>query len=110
MLTMSRSTIAVATAGCLLGAVAAVPTLSAAADGHRTTSRGAGQPPVQPLPPPQDFVGRIDNPHLPFVPGMRWVYRAHEGGERQRIVDTVLHRTRSIEGIDATVVHDVVRV
>jgi hypothetical protein len=110
MLTMSRSTIAVATAGCLLGAVAAAPTLSAFADSHGTPTRGAAQPPVQPLPPPQDFVTTVDNPHLPFVPGMRWVYRAHEDGERQRIVDTVLHRTRSIEGIDATVVHDVVRV
>src|SRR5512144_2935144 len=98
MLTMSRSTIAVATAGCLLGAVAAAPTLSAVADGHGTPSRGATQPPVQPLPPPQDFVTTVDYPHLPFVPGMRWVYRAHEDGERQRIVDTVLHRTRSIEG------------
>jgi len=106
----SRTTIAVAAAGCLLGAVVAAPTLATAAHGHGQQSRGAAGPPVQPLPPPQDFVTTVDNPRLPFVPGMRWVYRAHEGGELQRIVVTALHRNRQIEGIDATVVHDVVRV
>ena len=106
----SRTTIAAATAGCLLGALVATPTLATAAHGGGSPSRGSAEPPVQPLPPPEDFVTTVDNPRLPFVPGMRWVYRAHEDGERQRVVDTVLHRTRSIEGIDATVVHDVVRV
>jgi hypothetical protein len=44
------------------------------------------------------------------MPGMRWVYRAHEDGQRQRIVVTVLDRTKTIEGITATVVRDVVLV
>ena len=56
---------------------------------------------------PADFVERIDNPYLPFLPGSRWVYRETdtEGG-RQRVKVTVTSRTRAILGIDATVVHD----
>jgi hypothetical protein len=56
---------------------------------------------------PADFVDRIDNPFLPFLPGSRWVYRETDAeGARQRVKVTVTDRTRSIEGIDATVVHD----
>jgi hypothetical protein len=66
--------------------------------------------PVPTLPPPGDFVAHVDNPRLPWMPGMRWVYRAHEDGERQRIVVKVLDRTKEIEGITATVVRDVVYV
>jgi hypothetical protein len=54
-------------------------------------------------------VGDVSNPYLPLPPGTRWVYvgRGAERGERN--VVRVLHRTRVIEGIKATVVHDVVR-
>lgn len=57
---------------------------------------------------PSDFVDRIDNPWLPLAPGNRWVYRALEGGERRTITVTVLDRTEEIQGVTATVVHDVV--
>lgn len=57
---------------------------------------------------PTDFVDRIDNPWLPFAPGSRWVYRALEGGERQTVTVTVLDRTEEVQGVSATVVHDVV--
>jgi hypothetical protein len=71
---------------------------------------GTGSTPPPPtLPRPRDFVGVVDNPYLPFVPGTRWVYKGHgeEAGERNIV--TVLHRTKVIEGITATVVHDVVK-
>jgi hypothetical protein len=56
---------------------------------------------------PADFVERIDNPFLPFLPGSRWVYRETDtAGARQRVTVTVTDRTRPIEGIEATVVHD----
>jgi hypothetical protein len=56
---------------------------------------------------PADFVDRIDNPFLPFLPGSRWVYRETDAeGARLRVKVTVTDRTRPIEGIDATVVHD----
>lgn len=58
---------------------------------------------------PADFVARIDNPLLPLRPGARWVYRETDakGGE-QRVTVTVLERTKTILGVRATVVHDVV--
>ena len=53
---------------------------------------------------PDRFVARIDHPYWPMRPGSRWVYR--EGPER--VVVTVTNRRKLVEGIEATVVHDVV--
>jgi hypothetical protein len=56
-----------------------------------------------------DFTSTIDNPYLPFPPGSRWVYRERDvEGAEQRVVVTVLDRTRKVAGIQARVVHDVV--
>jgi hypothetical protein len=57
---------------------------------------------------PADFVARIDNPYWPMAPGTRWVSREFDFEGSQRVTVTVLERTKEIEGIDATVVHDVV--
>lgn len=58
---------------------------------------------------PDDFRDRIDHPYWPMAPGNRWVYRERDGeGSEQRVVVTVLPETRTILGIEATVVHDVV--
>jgi hypothetical protein len=65
--------------------------------------------PVLPLPRPRDFVERVSNQYLPLTPGTRWVYAGHGAERGERNVVRVLRRTRVIEGIDATVVHDVVR-
>ncbi len=51
-----------------------------------------------------DFVERIDNPYWPMLPGHRWVYR--EDGQRVEV--TVTDQKKEIQGIQATVVHDVV--
>ena len=59
---------------------------------------------------PADFVDVVDNPYLPFAPGMRWVYEGEEDGETERIEVEVLEQTRQIEGITATVVRDTVYV
>jgi hypothetical protein len=54
-----------------------------------------------------DFVSTIDNPYWPMKPGNRWVYRELDAeGSEQRIVVTVTNRTKAIQGIEATVVHD----
>jgi hypothetical protein len=53
---------------------------------------------------PADFVSHVDHPYWPMAPGSRWVYR--EGP--QRVVVMVTDRTKRIEGIPATVVHDIV--
>jgi len=58
---------------------------------------------------PADFTASIDNPYWPMAPGDRWVYRESdaEGGER-RVEVTVTNDTKTIMGIEARVVHDVV--
>jgi hypothetical protein len=53
---------------------------------------------------PADFVKAIDHRFWPMTPGSVWVYQ--EGDQRVEV--TVTADTREIEGITATVVHDVV--
>lgn len=60
------------------------------------------------LPDASEFVTRIDNPHLPFIPGTTWVYEGTSDGEEERI--EVLAETRTIQGITATVVRDTVSI
>ena len=56
-----------------------------------------------------DFVATIDHPYWPMRPGSRWVYRETDAeGNEQRVEVTVTSETKTILGIRATVVHDVV--
>jgi hypothetical protein len=56
---------------------------------------------------PSDFTTEIDNPFWPMTPGSRWIYRETDAeGTVSRVVVTVTHRTKTIMGIDARVVHD----
>ena len=58
---------------------------------------------------PAEFTTEIDNPYWPMAPGSRWVYRETDGeGGEQRVEVTVTEDTRTIIGIEARVVHDVV--
>ncbi|MGH3018751.1 MAG: hypothetical protein ACRDNR_01125 [Gaiellaceae bacterium] len=58
---------------------------------------------------PTDFVAQIDNPYWPMLTGSTWVYRETDPeGTVQRVDVTVTGRTKTILGIEATVVHDVV--
>jgi hypothetical protein len=57
---------------------------------------------------PGDFTTEIDSPYWPMRPGSRWVYRETTGDEVHRVVVTVTDRTRTIEGIEARVIHDLV--
>lgn len=59
---------------------------------------------------PADFAGPIDNPYWPMTPGSTWFYRETDpSGAKQRVRVYVTNRTKEIIGIQATVVHDVVR-
>ena len=108
---MNRSLVGVAAL-----AVAAAG-LSGVTAGASASSASYGDPCPRPLPQgseevtldPADFVDRIDNPYWPMAPGSVWVYReADTRGNAARVRVEVLNRTKSIVGIDATVVHDVV--
>lgn len=119
--THTRTAVAVVSTAALLGTVflgtvflgavssSAASDAAPTAPAPTTPTRTDPTPPVLPLPPPSDFVRRVDNPYSPFVPGMKWVYRGGTALERERIVIRVLHRTRTIQGITATVVRDTVR-
>jgi hypothetical protein len=55
---------------------------------------------------PGDFVDRIDNQYLPWIPGSTWVYEGREGDEVERIEVEVLSETRLVNGVTATIVRD----
>jgi hypothetical protein len=55
---------------------------------------------------PADFVSRIDHPYWPMSPGSKWVFT--EPDSRERIEITVTDRKKTILGIEAIVVRDVV--
>ena len=58
---------------------------------------------------PDDFVQQIDNPYWPLAPGRKWVLTQTDfEGNKERIEITVTNRKKTIQGIEATVVRDVV--
>lgn len=58
-----------------------------------------------------DFVGKIDNPYMPLIPGSKWTYEARlEDGTVERNEIEVLSDTRVVNGVTAVVVHDIVYV
>jgi hypothetical protein len=57
---------------------------------------------------PAQFTTAIDHPFWPMVPGSRWVYREVGGDGERRVEVTVTWRTRTVLGIEARVVHEVV--
>jgi len=61
-----------------------------------------------PFPGAGAFVARIDNRFLPLLPGSVYIYAGQEDGDKQRDVVEVTHDTRSILGVQATVVRDTV--
>jgi hypothetical protein len=96
---MDRRTPAAVVALCVIAA--------AACGGDSAQSLPTGADPVELD--PADFTTTIDNPYWPMAPGSRWVYRETDAeGAEQRVVVTVTDRTKSILGIEARVVHDVV--
>lgn len=67
-----------------------------------------GEEPYDPELDPADFVATIDNPFAPFPVGARWVYEGMTDEGLERVEVEVLSETRTIEGIVATVIRDVV--
>jgi hypothetical protein len=65
-----------------------------------------GGVPFPVLPPPGDFVSRIDNKYFPLRPGTTFLFRGSEEGKPRRVSVFVTHKTKMILGIRATVVLD----
>lgn len=59
---------------------------------------------------PADFVGFIDNPRLPLVPGNLWIYEAETEEGTETIEVEVLFETVEILGVTCTVVRDTVTI
>ncbi len=58
---------------------------------------------------PANFVDTIDNAYWPMAPGSRWVYQETDAkGHIQKVLVRVTDRTKSVVGVDATVVRDTV--
>src|SRR3954453_18222325 len=101
----------IATAAALAAIIAGGAAQSGAAPaakGQRTIKSGAGPGWPKTLH-PSDFVRRVDNPWFPLKPGSKWFYRGVDSDGRFRDNMRVTHRTKKIEGVRVTVVHDVVR-
>jgi hypothetical protein len=58
------------------------------------------------VPAASSFTHRVDNGFLPFLPGMRWVYRTSDGDEHGREVVRVTDRKKWIAGVRVAVVRD----
>ena len=72
----------------------------------RSASSECNPPPPPPMPPAGEFVTKVDNTYFPLEPGTTFLYRGQEEGDR--VVDTVAvtDRTKTILGVQATVVLD----
>jgi hypothetical protein len=58
---------------------------------------------------PADFIERIDNPYMPLLPRSKWIYEEKDNGTVLEVTVTVLDRKKKVQGIEATVVRDVVK-
>jgi hypothetical protein len=56
--------------------------------------------------PTSGFAPRVDNPWFPLVPGTTFVYSGVKDGKAARDIVTVLHTTRTIQGVRCTSVRD----
>lgn len=55
---------------------------------------------------PANFVGTVDNPYFNLTPGKVWVYEAKdEDGKTERVEVEVTNETKTILGVNTTVVH-----
>ena len=98
---MKRTTIARAVAGSALLAGLAVAAAMISGSSAATSRRSHA------VIKPSHFVRHITNQYLPWKPGSVWVYSGVKDGQTQRDVVKVLDRTKTILGVNATVVCDV---
>lgn len=106
----TSSTTATTTAAPTTAAAITSPTPSSAPPVVTNIDPGDGGA-YAPVIDPTHFSSVIDNPYLPFLPGMKWVYEGiNENGEHETTTVEVLTATRAVMGVPATVVHDLVEI
>ena len=107
---MSSRPVSVLIALCLVACTAANETASPAdsSDASAIPAAFASGEPYAPAIEPAQFVVTVDHPYFPLAPGTRWVYEGR--GDVEGEVDTVevLTTTRTVMGVECTVVRDIV--
>src|SRR5262245_32164708 len=109
-LTRGRAILTLGIVSALIGGGSVVATATATAGLHASGPIKSGAGPGFPATlSPSDLVRHVTNPWFPLTPGSRWHYRGEEGHTKMVDDMRVTHRTKTILGVKATVVHDVVR-
>jgi hypothetical protein len=98
-----RASAALAAAAVIATMIVTAPVASA---GTAVDPCGSYQPA---FPGPSHFVSVIDNPYFPLPVGRVLVYRGIKDGRTQIDRVTVTDQTKVIQGVTATVVHDIAR-
>jgi hypothetical protein len=93
----------------LLGAATGCAGGTPSAAGPTGVESSTVSPAVPTAPPPASFVRVIDNPWMPWKVGTVWRFTGRTADGTEHTVVTVTPRTRVVDGVTTTVVHDVVR-
>jgi hypothetical protein len=73
---------------------------------RRAACQKLGPAPYDPGIDPANFVGQIDNPYFPLVPGTTFIYEGQTSEGLSRDEFAVTHNTRVIDGVTCTEVQD----
>jgi hypothetical protein len=106
-----RPILALGIAGALIGGGSATAGATTPAGSQAPGSIVSGAGPGFPATlSPSDFVPRVDNPWFPLKPGSVWHYAGLKDRAKTTDVVKATDKTKTILGVNTTVVHDVVRV
>ncbi len=97
-------------AGILVGTYVVADTGEGDDDGNSSNKTVTFDEPYEPAIDPSDYVAGIDNPYFPLVPGSEWIYEGQTEDGIERIEFRVLEETRTVMGVECTVVRDTVTV
>jgi hypothetical protein len=89
---------------CLTWLVALIGGVACKNDGNGPAGPDGSD--YDPMLDPADFVAAVTNPFFPLVPGRTYTYEGETAEGTESIIVEVLHETKTILGITATVVHD----
>jgi hypothetical protein len=76
--------------------------LASSAGPNATSRHGSGAGAIN----PEEFVSGVNNPWFPLTPGTTLRYKGEKDGKPAIDVFEVTHRTKTIQGVTTTVIHD----